>query len=244
MAHSEHPSQEDQQRKCGHEYQNAANGSFTRSLNEPSTLSTQLKKPEENVHSVKNVNAREEIGELAGRKMSMPQPHPSSLQSSTQLSKQEVQTKLTPKKHRLRTNQALPPKTSKLTKPPNQNDLVPPSAAVAASLPEDCSAPKEPQLSPPSGLTQLQLSSSQMNLNSKNQRTSKLRPPTVSFTSRQMPNLNAPVPSEPQSTWLKANRSKPPTQAKENVQSQSSSVLSGDSGASNWHSRLPKPKTY
>ncbi|XP_077206748.1 serine-rich coiled-coil domain-containing protein 2 isoform X2 [Paroedura picta] len=242
-AHSEHPGQ-DQQRKRGHEYQNAADGSFTRSLNEPSTLSIQLKKPEENMHSVKNVNAREEIGEPAGRKISMPQPHPSSLQSSTQLSTQEVQARLIPKKHRLRTNQASLPKTSKLTKPSNQNDLVPLPAALAAASPEDCSAPKEPELLPPNGPSQLQLASSQMSMNSKNQRTSKLRPPTVSVRPRQTTNLKLPVPPEPQNTWSKASRLKPPTQAKENMQNPSPNTHSGDSGASNWHSRLPKPKTY
>lgn len=196
------------------------------------------------MHSIKNVSAREEIEELAGRKMVMPQPHPSSLQSPSQLSTQESQAKLIPKKHRLRTNAALPPKTSKLTKPLDHNELVPPSATVTASSPEDCSAPKESELLPPSGLSQLQLASSQMNLNSKNQRTSKLRPPTVSFRPKQMTNPKLPVPPESQNTWSKASRLKPSPQSKENIQNQSSSVHSGDSGASNWHSRLPKPKTY
>uniref|UniRef100_A0ACB8ENJ5 Uncharacterized protein n=1 Tax=Sphaerodactylus townsendi TaxID=933632 RepID=A0ACB8ENJ5_9SAUR len=57
---SEHPDQ-DHHRKCGHEYQKAANGSFTHHLSEPSTLNVQLKKSEENTHSTKDVNAREDI---------------------------------------------------------------------------------------------------------------------------------------------------------------------------------------
>ncbi|XP_061491032.1 serine-rich coiled-coil domain-containing protein 2 isoform X1 [Rhineura floridana] len=240
VAHSE-PS-EDQQRSGGHEYQNAADGSFN-SLNELSTLNTQLnvRKSEENAHSTKNVKVRENPKELTGRKFSTLRSHPSS-QSSSQVNTQEVQTKLVLKKHCSQTNQASPPKTSRATKTPKQNALVPPPVTVAAPSPNG-SASKELEQLPPSSLTQLQTASSQSELSHKSQKTSKLRPPTASFRPKQMTNPKIMIPPEPQNACSKTTRSRQLTQAKENMQKQDSNIHSGDSVASNRHSRLPKPKT-
>ncbi|XP_044276287.1 serine-rich coiled-coil domain-containing protein 2 isoform X1 [Varanus komodoensis] len=242
---SENPSQ-DQQKTGGHEHQNAANGSCTNSLNVPSTLNTRLnvKKSEENSHSIKNVKVREKTKELTGRKSNMLQTHPSSCQSSAQHNTQEVQTKLVLKNNYSRTNEASPPKTSRATKPPKQNALVPPPVTVAAASPEGSPASKEPKLMPPGSPAQLQSASSQPDLNRKSQRTSKLRPPTISFRPKQTTNPSIMIPPEHQNSSPQTNHSRQLTQAKENMQNQDSSIRSGDSVASNRHSRLPKPKTY
>ncbi|XP_062989173.1 serine-rich coiled-coil domain-containing protein 2 isoform X2 [Elgaria multicarinata webbii] len=243
VAHSENPSQ-DQQKNDGHEHQNAANGSCTNSLSEPSTLNTRLnvKKLEENSHSIKNVKVREKPKELTGRKSNTLQTHPSSTQSSTQLNLQEVQTKLVLKNSYSQTNQASPPKTSRAIKPPKQSVLVPHLVTVAAASPNGSSS-KEPELLPPSSPAQLQSASSQSDLNSKSQRTSKLRPPTILFRPKQMTNPKIMIPPEHQNTSSQTNHSRQLTQAKANLQNQDSSIRSGDGVTSNRHSRLPKPKT-
>ncbi|XP_034993561.2 serine-rich coiled-coil domain-containing protein 2 isoform X2 [Zootoca vivipara] len=241
-AHSE-PT-EDQKKSAGHESQNAADGSFTNSLNELSTLNTQLnvRKAEENAHSTKNVKVREKPKELSGRKFNTLHSHPSS-HSSSQVNSQEVQTKLVLKNSCSRTNQASAPKSSRVTKTPKQNALVPPPVTVAAASADGSSASKEPEQLPPSHPTQLQLASSQSDLSHKSQKISKLRPPTISFRPKQMTNPKIMMPPESQNTWSKTNHSRQLIQAKENMQNQDSNIHSGDSVAPNRHSRLPKPKT-
>nr|XP_034993561.1 serine-rich coiled-coil domain-containing protein 2 isoform X2 [Zootoca vivipara] len=241
-AHSE-PT-EDQKKSAGHESQNAADGSFTNSLNELSTLNTQLnvRKAEENAHSTKNVKVREKPKELSGRKFNTLHSHPSS-HSSSQVNSQEGQTKLVLKNSCSRTNQASAPKSSRATKTPKQNALVPPPVTVAAASADGSSASKEPEQLPPSHPTQLQLASSQSDLSHKSQKISKLRPPTISFRPKQMTNPKIMMPPESQNTWSKTNHSRQLIQAKENMQNQDSNIHSGDSVAPNRHSRLPKPKT-
>uniref|UniRef100_A0A8D0KCU6 Coiled-coil serine rich protein 2 n=1 Tax=Salvator merianae TaxID=96440 RepID=A0A8D0KCU6_SALMN len=245
VAHSEHLC-EDQQNNDGHEYQNAADGSFTNSLNDLSTLKSQLnvKKLEENAHSIKNVKNREKPKEVTSKKSNALKSHPISSQSSTQVNTQETQTRFVLKSHYPRTNQASQPKISRATKSPKQNALVPPQVTVAATSPDSNSASKEPEHLPPSSPTQLQSTPSRCDLDSKSQRTSKLRPPTVSFRPKQTTNPKISVTPESQNSWSKPNYSRQLTQAKENLQIQDSSIHSVDSIASNRHSRLPKPKTY
>ncbi|XP_033004726.1 serine-rich coiled-coil domain-containing protein 2 isoform X4 [Lacerta agilis] len=241
-AHSE-PT-EDQKKSAGHESQNAADGSFTNSLNELSTLNTQLnvRKSEENAHSTKNIKVREKPKELSGRKFNTLHSHPSS-HSASQVNTQEVQTKLVLKNNCSRTNQASAPKSSRATKTPKQNALVPPPVTVAAASADGSSASKEPEQLPPSYPTQLQLASSQSDLSHKSQKISKLRPPTISFRPKQMTNPKIMMPPESQNTWSKTNHSRQLIQAKENMQNQDSNIHSGDCVAPNRHSRLPKPKT-
>uniref|UniRef100_A0A670ID46 Coiled-coil serine rich protein 2 n=1 Tax=Podarcis muralis TaxID=64176 RepID=A0A670ID46_PODMU len=235
---------EDQKKSAGHETQNAADGSFTNRLNELSTLNTQLnvRKSEENAHSTKNVKVREKPKELSGRKFNTLHSHPSS-HSSSQVNAQEVQTKLVLKNNCSRTNQASAPKSSRATKTPKQNALVPPPVTVAAAPADGSSASKEPEQLPPSHPTQLQLASSQSDQSHKSQKISKLRPPTISFRPKQTTNPKIMMPPESQNTWSKTNHSRQLIQAKENMQNQDSNIHSGDCVAPNRHSRLPKPKT-
>uniref|UniRef100_A0A8D0GBK1 Coiled-coil serine rich protein 2 n=1 Tax=Sphenodon punctatus TaxID=8508 RepID=A0A8D0GBK1_SPHPU len=206
---------------------NAANGSITNSLNELNALlSTQLniKDLDENTPS-ENVKVKENTKE------------------SGQMT---IQTKLAVKSQPSLTNQASRPKTSRTAKPPSQSALVPPVVALTASSLDGSRTSKEPQLPPPSCPTQLQPISSQANLKSKQtQQISKLRPPTISFKTKQISNLKSTLISpEPQNTKPKTNLPRPLAQRKENMQNQNIGLHAGDSLASNQHSRLPKPKTH
>ncbi|KAH0623479.1 hypothetical protein JD844_006256 [Phrynosoma platyrhinos] len=245
-AHSEHPS-EDEQKHGHHEFQHAADGSCTNSQDELSTLNTQFneKKSEQSAHSVKNVKVREKPKDLTGRKTNTLHSYPSSSQSYTQVNARGVQTKLVLKSSCSQTNQASLPKTSRATKLPKQNALVPPSVPVAeAASSNSFSASKDPELLPPSSPAQLQSASSQPYLSSKSQRISKLRPPTICFKPKQVTNPKVMISPEHQNTSSQTNHSRQITQAKENMQLQDSTVQSSDRVSSNRHSRLPKPKTY
>uniref|UniRef100_A0A6J0UFD2 Serine-rich coiled-coil domain-containing protein 2 isoform X1 n=1 Tax=Pogona vitticeps TaxID=103695 RepID=A0A6J0UFD2_9SAUR len=253
VARSEHPSQ-DQQIMDGREYQNAADGSGTNNLNELSTLNTQLYegKSEKNANSTKNVKGGEKSKDLTSRKFNTLQSHLSSSKSSAHLTTQEMPTKLVLKNSCSRTNQASPPKTSRAAKPPKQNALVPPpvsvaaaaAATVAATAPDGSFVSKEPDILPSSDPAQLQSAPSQSEMNSKSRRTSKLRPPTVSFRPKQTTHPKVMIPLNHQNTCSQTNHSRQLTQAKENMQNEDISVHSGDGVPPNRHSRLPKPKTY
>ncbi|XP_042313357.1 serine-rich coiled-coil domain-containing protein 2 isoform X1 [Sceloporus undulatus] len=243
-AHSEHPSEDEH--KHGHEFQHAANGSYTNSQDELSTLNTQInEKSEESAHSIKNVKVREKPKDLTGRKMNTLHSYPFSSQSFTQVNARGVQSKLVLKSSCSQTNQASPPKTSRATKFSKQNALVPPSIPVAeAASSNSSSASKHPELLPPSSPAQLQSASSQRDLSSKSQRISKLRPPSISFKPKQVTNPKVMIPPVHQNISSQTNHSRQITEAKENMQLQDSSVQSSDRVSSNRHSRLPKPKTY
>ncbi|TFK05698.1 serine/threonine-protein kinase TAO3 [Platysternon megacephalum] len=156
----------------------------------------------------------------------------------------DVQTKLAAKSQPSSPNQASQPKTLRASEPPNQNALVPPTVANTASSP-NCSTASKAELPPPSSATQLQPTSSQTHLKSKpSQRISKLRPPTISFVKSKQISSPMLISPEPQNSHSKTNIPRPLAQRKENVQNQNTGLRSGDSLASNRHSRLPKPKTH
>ncbi|XP_016851256.2 serine-rich coiled-coil domain-containing protein 2 isoform X4 [Anolis carolinensis] len=244
VAHSEHPNQDDLQ-QGGQEYQHAANGSCASSLDELSTLNTQLneKKSEENAHSVKNVKIREKPKDPTDRKMNTLHSNPSFSPSAIQMNTRGGQTKPVLKSSCSRTNQASLPKTSRATKLPKQNALVPPSVPVAeaASL-NSTFASKDPELLPLSSAAQPQSISSQFDFCSKSQRSSKLRPPTISYKPK--PLTKVMMPPEHRNPSSQTNHSRQMTQAKENMQHQDSSVQPGERVSSSRQSRLPKPKTY
>ncbi|XP_065699108.1 serine-rich coiled-coil domain-containing protein 2 isoform X2 [Patagioenas fasciata] len=245
-AHSEYP-KHGQHQNSNHQNQNAANVSLRNSLNDVNSLmSIQLNIQDENASYLENLKNKntEDPGEVAGNEEGT-LPSRSSFQTSTRADAREVQTELTVKGQPSFTNQASRPKTLRIAKPPNA--LVPPTMAVLTRSANHSAASKECELLPSSSLTQLQPTSGQDNLNSKqSQKMSKLRPPTMSFVkSKQMSSQKSiPVSAEPQNTCLKTNIPKPPVQRKENVQTQNTGLLSGGSLPSNRHSRLPKPKTH
>ncbi|KAM6329979.1 serine-rich coiled-coil domain-containing protein 2 isoform 2-T2 [Podargus strigoides] len=245
-AHSEYP-RHDLHENSNHQNQNAANISLINSLNDVNSLmSIQLNIKDENasyLEKLKNKNT-EDPGEVASNKEGT-LPSRSCFQPSTQAGAREVKTELAVKGQPSLTNQASRPKTLRIAKPPNA--LVPPMMAVLARSANHSAASKECELLPSSGLTRLQpTTSSQDNLRGKqSQKVSKLRPPTTSFVKpKQMSSQKStPVPAEPQNTCLKTNIPKPQVQRRENLQTQNTSLLSGDSLPSNRYSRLPKPKT-
>nr|XP_060624944.1 serine-rich coiled-coil domain-containing protein 2 isoform X1 [Anolis sagrei ordinatus] len=245
-AHNEHLNQDDLQ-QGGQEYQHAANGSCASSLDELSTLNTQLneKKSEENAHSVKNVKIREKPKDLTDRKMNTLHSHPSFSSSAIKMNARGGQTKPVLKTSCSRTNQALLPKTSRATKLPKQNALVPPSVPVAEAASSNSTfASKDPELLRPSSAAQPQSVSSQFDLCNKSQRNSKLRPPAISFNPKPVTNPKVMMPPEHQNPSSQTNHSRQTMQAKENIQHQDSSVQPGERLSSSRQSRLPKPKTY
>uniref|UniRef100_A0A8C3SQ03 Coiled-coil serine rich protein 2 n=1 Tax=Chelydra serpentina TaxID=8475 RepID=A0A8C3SQ03_CHESE len=247
-AHSEYPKQGLHENDYHHN-QNAANGSHTNSLNGFNILLSKrlnIKDLNENEPFEENLKVKKsakEPGELASNEDST-LPSLPSFQTPTQMDARDVQTKLAVKSQSPSSSQASQPKTLRASEPPNQNALVPPTVANTASSP-NCSTASKAELPPPSSATQLQPTSSQIHLKSKpSQRISKLRPPTISFVkSKQIssPMLKSP---EPQNSHSKTNIPRPLAQRKENVQNQNIGLRSGDSLASHWHSRLPKPKTH
>ncbi|KAJ7427772.1 Serine-rich coiled-coil domain-containing protein 2 [Willisornis vidua] len=243
-AHSEYP-KHDLHESSNHQNPNAANVSLPNSLNDVNSLkSLQLK--DENasyLDDLKNKNT-EDPGEVASNKEGTLPSH-SHFQTSAQADAREVQTELCVKGQPSFTNQASQPKTSRIAKPPNA--LVPPTMAVLIRSADHSAAAKERELLPLSSSTQLQPTSGQDNLKGKqSQKVSKLRPPTMSFIrSKQVSSQKStPICPEPQNTSLKSNIPKPLVQRKENVQTHSTSLHSGDSVPSSRHSRLPKPKTH
>lgn len=209
-------------------------------------MSVQLNTKDENasyLDNLKNKNT-EDPGEVAGNKKGTLPPH-SHFQTSTRADAPEVQTGLPVKGQPAFTNQASQPKTSRIAKPPTA--LVPPTMAVPVRSAGHAAASKERELLPLSSSTQPQPTSGQDNLKGKqSQKVSKLRPPTTSFVkSKQVSSQKSTsVPPEPQNTSLKSNIPRPPVQRKENVQTHSTGLHSGDSVPSSRHSRLPKPKTH
>ncbi|XP_010072822.1 PREDICTED: uncharacterized protein LOC104460477, partial [Pterocles gutturalis] len=242
-AHSEYP-KHGLHENSNHLNQNAANMSLTNSLNYVNSLkSIQLNVKDENASYLKNKNTEDPGGVASNKEGTLPSH--SCFQTSTRVDAREVQTALAGKNQPSFTNQASRPKTLRIAKPPNA--LVPPTMAVLARPANHSTASKEPELLPSSSLTQLQPTSGRDNLKGKqSQKVSKLRPPTMSFVkSKQMSSQKStPVSAEPPNTCLKTNLPKPPVQRKENVQTQNTSLHAGDSLPSNWHSRLPKPKTH
>ncbi|XP_040462259.1 serine-rich coiled-coil domain-containing protein 2 isoform X1 [Falco naumanni] len=245
-AHSEYPKHRLHE-NSNHQNQNAANVSLTNSLNDVNSLmSIQLNVKEENASYLENLKNKntEDPGEVASNKEGT-LPSRSCSQTSTRADAREVQTELAVKSQLLFTNQASRPKTLRIAKPPNA--LVPPTMAVLTQSANHSTASKERELLPLSSSTLLQPTSGQDNLKGKqSQKVSKLRPPTMSFVkSKQMSSQKStPISPEPQNTSLKTNIPKPLVQRKENVQTQNTSLHSGDSLPSNRHSRLPKPKTH
>nr|XP_014431603.1 serine-rich coiled-coil domain-containing protein 2 isoform X7 [Pelodiscus sinensis] len=225
--------------------QNAASGSFIKKLN---ILSKCLNIKDLNEcapfdENLKVNKGAKDQGELATNE----DRTPSSFQTATQVDVKDVQTKLAVKSQPLSPSQASQPKTLRASESPNQNALVPPTVAITAPSPTCSIASTEPKLSPLSSATQLQSAASQRNLKSKpSQRISKLHPPTISFVKcKQIRNPKSLlISAEPQIFHSKTNIPRPLAQKKENVQNQSASLHFGDSLASNWHSRLPKPKTH
>ncbi|XP_061230062.1 serine-rich coiled-coil domain-containing protein 2 isoform X1 [Neopsephotus bourkii] len=245
-AHSEYP-KDGLHENSNHQNQNAADVSLTNSLNNVNSLvSIQLSMKDENASYLENLKNKntEDLGEVTSNKASTLLSH-SCFQTSTQADAKEVQTELALKGQPSFTNQAFQPKTSRITKPPKA--LVPPTMAVLARSANHSAASKEHELLPLCSSAQLQPTSGQDNLKGKqSQKVSKLRPPTTSFVkSKQVSSQKStPVSTEPQNTCLKTNIPKPPVQRKENIQTQNTSLHSGDSLSSNRHSRLPKPKTH
>ncbi|XP_050814507.1 serine-rich coiled-coil domain-containing protein 2 isoform X2 [Gopherus flavomarginatus] len=248
-AHSEYPKQ-GLHENGDHHNQNAANGSHTNSLNELNILLSKrlnikdLNESEPVEDNLKVKKSAKEPGELASNKDSTLQSLPSSCQTPTQMDARDVQTKLAAKSQPSSANQASQPKTLRASEPPNQNALVPPSVANTASSP-NCSTVSKAELPSLSSATQLQPTSSQTHLKSKlSQRISKLRPPTISFVKSKQISSPMLISLEPQNSHSKTNIPRPLAQRKENVQNQNTGLHSGDSLASNRHSRLPKPKTH
>ncbi|KFP77704.1 hypothetical protein N311_10545, partial [Apaloderma vittatum] len=229
-----------------HQNLNAANVSLTNSLNDVNSLmSIQLNVKDENASYLVNLKNKstEDSGEVASNKGTLPSR--SRFQTSTRADTREVRTDLAVKGQPSFANQASRPKTLGIAKPPNA--LVPPAMAVLARSADHSTASKEPELLPLSSSTQLQPTSGQDNLKGKqSQKVSKLRPPSTSFVkSKQMSSQKSTaVFPEPQNTSLKSNIPKPPVQRKENTQTQSTGLHSGDSLPANRDSRLPKPKTH
>ncbi|XP_005048153.1 PREDICTED: serine-rich coiled-coil domain-containing protein 2 isoform X1 [Ficedula albicollis] len=245
-AHSEYP-KPDLHDNRNHQNPNAANVSLPNSLNDVNSLtSVQLNTKDENaphLDNLKNKNT-EDPGEVPSNKKGTLPPR-SHFQTSTGADAPEVQTGLPVKGQPSFTNQASQPKTSRIAKPPTA--LVPPTMAVPVRSAGHAAASKERELLPLSSSTQPQPTSGQDNLKGKqSQKVSKLRPPTTSFVkSKQVSSQKStPVPPEPQNTSLKSNIPRPPVQRKENVQTHSAGLHSGDSMPSGRHSRLPKPKTH
>lgn len=242
-AHSEQPDQ-NQQKNGDNEYQNAASGSFTDSQNELSTLNKQLnvKKAEEKKHSIRIIKVKEsskELKELTSKKINVLQSLSLSSRLSSQANTHEVQTKLVQKNHCSWTNQAPSPKTSRVSKLPNQKIPAPPQLTVGSASQTNCSTSRVLDLQSSNSALQAAGSPSDPN---RSRRISKLRPPTFSFRPHQMTNPKLVIPPEPQITCSKTSR--PRQQAKENMQNQGSNVHSSESVTLNQHSRLPKPKTY
>ncbi|XP_039403765.1 serine-rich coiled-coil domain-containing protein 2 isoform X7 [Mauremys reevesii] len=248
-AHSEYPKQ-GLHENGDHHNQNAANGSHTNSLNELNILLSKrlnikdLNESEPVEDNLKVKKSAKEPGELASNEDGTLQSLPSSCQTPTQMDARDVQTKLAAKSQPSSPNQASQPKTLRASEPPNQNALVPPSVANTASSP-NCPTASKAELPSPSSATQLQPTSSQTHLKSKpSQRISKLRPPTISFVKSKQISNPMLICQEPQNSHSKTNIPRPLAQRKENVQNQNTGLRSGDSLASNRHSRLPKPKTH
>ncbi|CAM4700638.1 serine-rich coiled-coil domain-containing protein 2 isoform X2 [Lepidochelys kempii] len=246
-AHSEHPKQG--LHENDHPNQNAANGSHTNSLNELNILLSKrlnIKDLNENESFEENLKVKKsakEPEELASNEDSTLQSLLPSFQMPTQMDARDVQTKLAVKSQPSSPNQASQPKTVRASEPPNQSALVPPTVANTASSPNCSTAPKA-GLPPPSSATRLQPTSRQTHLQSKpSQRISKLRPPTISFVQSKQISSPILISPEPQNSHSKTNIPRPLAQRKENVQDQNTGLRSGDSLASNRHSRLPKPKT-
>lgn len=243
-AHSEYPKY-GLHENSNHQNQNAANVSLINSLNDVNSLMS-INRKDENASYLENLKNKntEDPGQVASNKGGT-LPSRSCFQTSTRADARVVQTELAVKGQPSFTNQASRPKTLRIAKP--QNALVPPTMAVLTRSANHSAASKERDLLPSSSSTQLQPTSGQDNLKGKqSQKVSKLRPPTMSFVkSKQMSSQKStPVSAEPQNTCLKTNIPKPPVQRKENVQTQNTGLHSGDSLPSNWHSRLPKPKTH
>uniref|UniRef100_A0A8C3R040 Coiled-coil serine rich protein 2 n=1 Tax=Cyanoderma ruficeps TaxID=181631 RepID=A0A8C3R040_9PASS len=245
-AHSEYP-KPGLHDNGNHQNPNAANVSLPNNLNDINSLtSVPLNTKDESasyLDNLKNKNT-EDPGEVAGKKKGTLPPH-SHFQSSARADAPEVQTGLPVKGQPSFTNQASQPKTSRIAKPPTA--LVPPTVAVPVRSADHSAASKECELLPLSSSTQPQPTSGQDSLKGKqSQKVSKLRPPTTSFVkSKQVSSQKStPVPPEPQNTSLKSNIPRPPGQRKENVQTHSAGLHSGDSMPSGRHSRLPKPKTH
>ncbi|CAM5156464.1 unnamed protein product [Natator depressus] len=247
-AHSEYPKQG--LHENDHPNQNAANGSHTNSLNELNILLSKplnIKDLNENEPFEENLKVKKsakEPEELASNEDSTLQSLLPSFQTPTKMDARDVQTKLAMKSQPSSPNQASQPKTLRASEPPNLNALVPPTVANTASSP-NCSTASKAELPPPSSATQLQPTSSQTHLKSKpSQRISKLRPPTISFVKSKQISLPMLISPEPPNSHSKTNIPRPLAQRKENVQNQNTGLRSGDSLASNRHSRLPKPKTH
>ncbi|KAL2303157.1 hypothetical protein Nmel_010621, partial [Mimus melanotis] len=247
-AHSEYPKPDlHDNRNNQNQNPNAANVSLPNSPNDINSLmSIQLNTKDENasyLDNLKNKNT-EDPGEVASNKKGTLPPR-SHFQTSTRADAPEVQTGLPGKGQPSFTNQASQPKTSRIAKPPTA--LVPPTMAVPVRSAGHSAASKEHELLPLSSSTQPQPTSGQDSLKGKqSQKVSKLRPPTTSFVkSKQVSSQKStPVPPEPQNTSLKSNIPRPPVQRKENVQTRSAGLHSGDSMPSGRYSRLPKPKTH
>uniref|UniRef100_A0A6G1RN40 Coiled-coil serine rich protein 2 n=1 Tax=Hypotaenidia okinawae TaxID=2861861 RepID=A0A6G1RN40_9GRUI len=245
-AHSESPKHGLHENR-NHQNENAANVSLTNSLKDVNTLrNIQLSIKDKTASYLKNLKNKnpEDPREVASDKAGT-LPSRSCFQTSPQADATEVQTDVAMKGQPSSTNQASRPKTLRIAKPPNA--LVPPTMAVLARSANHSAASKEPEVLPPSSLTQLQPASGQDNLKGKqSQKVSKLRPPTMSFVKSKHVSSQRPTPvcAEPQNTCLKTNIPKPPVQRKENVQTQNTGLHAGDGLPSNRHSRLPKPKTH
>ncbi|XP_014737819.1 PREDICTED: serine-rich coiled-coil domain-containing protein 2 isoform X2 [Sturnus vulgaris] len=247
-AHSEYPQPDlHDNRNNQNQNPNAANVSLPNSPDDINSLmSVQLNTKDENasyLDNLKNKNT-EDPGEVASNKKGTLPPR-SHFQTSTRADAPEMQTGLPVKGQPSFTNQASQPKTSRIAKPPTA--LVPPTMAVPVRSAGHSATSKEHELLPLSSSTQPQPTSGQDSLKGKqSQKVSKLRPPTTSFAkSKQVSSQKStPVPPETQIASLKSNIPRPPVQRKENVQTRSAGLHSGDSMPSARHSRLPKPKTH
>ncbi|XP_006030947.1 serine-rich coiled-coil domain-containing protein 2 isoform X4 [Alligator sinensis] len=232
-----------------HQNKNAADTSHENSLNEQNLLLSirlGIKDLNENAFLTENMEVKKsakEPREMASNEGGTLRSHDSSFQTPAHMNTRKMQTKLAVRSKQLSMSHASWPKTVRITKPPSQNALVSPTMAVLEPSP----ASKEPEIPPSSSPIHLQPTSSQANLKSKqSQKMSKLCPATVFLLKSKQVTIPkcSFISQEPQNTSSKTSIPRPLTQRKENMQNQNIRLHSGDSLASNRHSRLPKPKTH
>ncbi|KAL7990316.1 hypothetical protein Chor_013746 [Crotalus horridus] len=221
VARSEPPPQ-DQPDHVGHEDDNTALSSGTDSRREPSTLNTQRNDDDSlaNAHSTKNKTVREKAKDVASQKW-----------NASQGNAQDGQARLAAKSHSSRPNQASPPKMSRALRAPKQTMPVPPPAT---SLRDSIVPPLSGQAQPQS-VSNFSLASS------RTQRTSKLRPPAISFRPKQR--ITSQTAVAPEQQRFQANPSKPLMPAKDGPQNRDPALCPGEGLTLHRHSRLPKPKT-
>ncbi|XP_063163819.1 serine-rich coiled-coil domain-containing protein 2 [Candoia aspera] len=214
---------------CLDQQKNVAQGSGTDRVREPSALSTPLDDGSlAHAHSISEA-ARERAKEGPGRKPGAPRARP----RSAQVDAQDAQARLALKGHCSGPNQALPPKTSRALRAPRQNALVPLPAPSSSDSP-----------TPPSGGPAQPPSASSLSLlSSRNQRTSRLRPPTSVSSRPKQQTADPQTAIAPEHRRLPASPSTTLAQAKEATQNRGTAVRPGEGVPLHRHSRLPKPKT-